>query len=82
VFLQSLGKQDKKGETYSFGESVIDLAKLDREKDLYLGDERAEYFVCGPEPFMIAIRRHLMGWGVDKKRINLELFATGDVADE
>lgn len=82
VFLQTVGEQDKEGETYNFGETVIDLARLDREKDLYLGDERAEYFVCGPEGFMIAIRRHLMGWGVDKKRISLELFATGDVADE
>lgn len=82
VFLQTVGEQDKEGETYNFGETVIDLARLDREKDLYLGNERAEYFVCGPEGFMIAIRRHLMGWGVDKKRISLELFATGDVADE
>lgn len=82
VFLQTVGEQDKEGETYNFGETVIDLARLDREKDLYLGNERAEYFVCGPEGFMIAIRSHLMGWGVDKKRISLELFATGDVADE
>lgn len=82
VFLESVGEGDKVGETYNFGESRLELERLDREKDLFLGDSRAEYFVCGPEPFMIDIRRRLMGWGVDKKRISLELFATGDVADE
>lgn len=82
VFLRTLGAEDKQGEHYEFGDMRMDLAKLDQEKDLFLGNGKAEYFICGPEQFMIDVRRTLVGLGVDKSRVFLELFATGDVADE
>ncbi|KAJ9149301.1 Flavohemoprotein [Pleurostoma richardsiae] len=65
------------------GEKRLDVLDLkDREELLFLGDKRAEYYICGPEAFMLDLRRKLEGLGVDKNRIFLELFATGDVPSE
>ncbi|KAL2129698.1 hypothetical protein VTI74DRAFT_7428 [Chaetomium olivicolor] len=82
VFLRNLATDDQAGVHYEFGDMRMDLAKLDKERDLFLGNDKAEYFICGPEPFMVDVRRTLVGMGVDKSRIFLELFATGDVADD
>jgi nitric oxide dioxygenase len=82
VFLRNLGPEDRAGEHYEFGDMRLDLAKLDKEADLFLSNPRAEYFICGPETFMIDVRHALMAMGVDKSRIFLELFATGDVPDD
>lgn len=64
--------------------SRLDLATLQGpEMELFfLQDARAEYFVCGPEEFMVEARRTLVEkFGVGKERVYLELFATGDVED-
>ncbi|KAK4120610.1 globin-like protein [Parathielavia appendiculata] len=82
VFLHTLGPKDRVREHYEFCEMRMDLAKLDKERDLFLHDARAEYFICGPEAFMLDKRAALMAMGVDQSRIFLELFATGDVAAE
>ncbi|CAP61937.1 uncharacterized protein PODANS_5_1700 [Podospora anserina S mat+] len=82
VFLRTLGPEDRAGVHYEFGDMRLDLAKLDKERGLFLGDSRAEYYICGPEAFMIDVRRTLVEQGVDRSRIFLELFATGDVSDE
>ncbi|KAK0610088.1 globin-like protein [Bombardia bombarda] len=82
VFLRALGPEDREGVDYHFGQMRLDLGKLDRERDLHVGDARAEYYVCGPEGFMVDVRRELVGMGVDKARVHLELFATGDVPDD
>lgn len=79
VFLTTVDDKDKIGVDYHFGETRIDLEKLHREKDLFLGDQRAEYFICGPELFMIQTRKALMDKGVADERIRLEVFATGGV---
>lgn len=79
VFLRNLGPEDQAGVNYEFGDMRLDLAKLDRDRDLFVGNPAAEYFICGPEPFMIDVRAALEGLGVDRSRIFLELFATGDV---
>jgi nitric oxide dioxygenase len=80
VFLRNLGPDDKAGVHYEFGDMRLDLAKLDAQRDLFVGDARAEYFVCGPEPFMVDVRAALEAMGVERSRVFLELFATGDVA--
>ena len=84
IFLRAPGPNDKAGVDYQFeGEMRLNLEKLDKDKDLFLGDQRTEYYLCGPEPWMVEIRRELKAKGVDtKRRVFLELFATGDVADE
>ncbi|KAH8906693.1 globin-like protein [Coniochaeta sp. PMI_546] len=79
VFLTSVGDEDKAGVDYHFGETRIDLEKLDAERDLYLSDKRAEYFVCGPRLFMIQTQKALMSRGVEEERIHLEVFETGGV---
>lgn len=61
--------------------SRLDILALDRELELFVHDRRAEYYICGPEAFMLEIRRTLMDMGVEKGRVYLELFATGDVED-
>lgn len=60
----------------------LDIAALDREGKLFVSNPRAEYFICGPEKFMLDARKTLVGLGVDKSRVFLELFATGDVPDD
>ncbi|KAK4131281.1 globin-like protein [Trichocladium antarcticum] len=82
VFLRTLGPEDREGVHYEFGDMRLDLAKLDKERNLHVGDPKAEYFLCGPEEFMKDVRSTLAGLGVDKSRVFLELFATGDVSDE
>ncbi|ROW03678.1 hypothetical protein VMCG_05342 [Cytospora schulzeri] len=61
------------------GKPRLDLLALDRKGELFVHDPRGEYYICGPETFMLQLRRTLMDLGVDKDRVYLELFATGDV---
>lgn len=82
VFLKTLGPQDKAGVDYNFGESRLDFEKLNGEKDLHLNNGQAEYFVCGPESFMIDVRKALVARGVSLDRVHLELFNTGNVSEE
>lgn len=55
----------------------MDLSKLDGEKDLLLGDETAEYYICGPISFMSDIQKGLLALGIGKDMIKLEVFGTG-----
>lgn len=59
----------------------LDVSTLDRERQLFVHDDRAEYYVCGPQGFMLDVREKLVNLGVVKERVFLELFATGDVED-
>ncbi|CAN8104138.1 unnamed protein product [Discula destructiva] len=59
----------------------LDIARLDQVTKLFIDDRRAEYYVCGPERFMLDIQKKLVESGVEKQRVFLELFATGDVDD-
>lgn len=60
----------------------LEVRMLQREKELFVGDSGAEYFVCGPEEFMVQVRGALVeGLGVVRERVHLELFATGDVVE-
>ncbi|KAJ9157031.1 Globin-like protein [Coniochaeta hoffmannii] len=79
VFLTTVNDQDKAGVDYHFGQTRVDLEKLDQDKELFLGDQRAEYFICGPELFMLQTKKALESKGVPEERIKLEVFATGGV---
>jgi nitric oxide dioxygenase len=57
----------------------LNLEKVDKEKDLFLGEKGTEYFVCGPEQFMVDMETKLKEFGVDAGQINMELFGTGGV---
>lgn len=55
----------------------LELAKLDKEKDLHVGNAKAQYFVCGPETFMKDVEEGLRQMGVDAGRIHSEMFGPG-----
>ncbi|GJD02407.1 globin [Colletotrichum higginsianum] len=77
IFLGEVQPGDEKGREYDY-EQHLDLTKLPRE-ELGLGDARTEYYVCGPRDWMLKVRLVLEGLGVERERVKLELFATGDV---
>jgi len=80
IWLRNLGADDQPDADFDHGGSRMDLSQLDREKDLFASNAKAEYFICGPESFMTDTKRKLEAMGVGADRINLELFTTGDVA--
>ena len=62
----------------------VDLQKLlpDTE-DLHLDNSSTEYYVCGPESFMLEVAVHLVDeLHVSRQRIRFELFSTGDLEDQ
>jgi nitric oxide dioxygenase len=59
-------------------EGMIQVDKLDADL-LALGDKKAIYYVCGPDPFMRDIVGGLKARGVDKDRIIVEAFRAGEV---
>ncbi|TDZ54361.1 Flavohemoprotein [Colletotrichum trifolii] len=79
VFLSRVREGDVQGSEYDFGEH-LDLGKLPAG-ELGLGDERSEYYLCGPRDWMLKVRLVLEGLGVARERVKLELFATGDVEE-
>jgi nitric oxide dioxygenase len=79
VVLKNIQPQDVEGETYDIS-GRLDLSTLiDKERLLYLDDVAAEYYICGPEPWMVEVRSWLVSKGVPLERQHLELFKTGDV---
>ncbi|GKT49733.1 flavohemoprotein [Colletotrichum spaethianum] len=77
IFLNEVKPGDQKGQEYDY-EQHLDLTKLPQE-ELGLSDNRTEYYVCGPRDWMLKVRLVLEGLGVERARVKLELFATGDV---
>ncbi|TKA65086.1 hypothetical protein B0A49_06188 [Cryomyces minteri] len=55
----------------------MNLSKLDKERDLFLGNEAAEYHTCGSESFRMDMKKSLRTYGGDGGRIKLELYGTG-----
>ena len=47
-------------------------------KMLFDVKEIDEYFICGPEPMMLAIREALESLGEERKKIHIELFSSPD----
>lgn len=62
----------------------VDLQKLLADKDdLHLDNKSTEYYVCGPESFMLDVAMHLVDeLHVSRQRIRFELFSTGDLEDK
>ena len=76
VFMKYPSDSDAEGMDYQFS-GRMSLGKLDREGDLFLDKQDAEYFICGPERFMVDMQETLRGYGVQDERIRLEVFGTG-----
>ena len=80
IFLDSAGEGDVKGVDFDFA-SELDLKVLDAGKDLFVGNAEAEYYICGPEEWMMSVRKGLEGMGVSRGRMHLELFGTGNIPE-
>lgn len=78
IFLETVRNGDEQGVAYDFV-GTINLEKLAEENLLHLENSGAEYYVCGPEDWMVSVRAWLEGKGVGRERQHLELFKTGDV---
>ena len=78
VFNKEPAADDKQGVDYEF-KGRMSLNKLDTDHDLFINDATAEYYVCGPEQFMVDMENELKGWGIGPKRIKLEVFGTGEI---
>lgn len=79
TFFTSLPSEgEKQGVDYHFA-GRVDLSKLDAKKDLFLDNQDAEYFVCGPASFMTDMESSLKAQGVKADHIKMELFGTGGV---
>lgn len=77
IFKTVINSTDRPGETYDYNERM-DLAKL-KPEELHLQHGGTEYFICGPEQFMINQKLYLMQQGVSASRIKCEIFTTGDL---
>lgn len=78
IFLKDSREGDTKGAAYDF-EGRMQNERLEEEDLLPLPNSGAEYYICGPERWMIDLRAWLLAKGVEAGRIHLELFGTGDV---
>jgi nitric oxide dioxygenase len=78
IFKTQLADRDIVGVTYNY-DSRMDLAKVDSE-DLFLQNSSTEYYICGPEQFMLEMSDYLKAQGVPAARVKFELFSTGDLA--
>ncbi|KAG5913737.1 hypothetical protein E4U42_000900, partial [Claviceps africana] len=78
AFVAEAGAAYEKGVDYDY-EGRLSVATLADEGGLYLDDKTTEYYVCGPEDWMVQTREELVGRGVSRERVHVELFRTGDV---
>ncbi|KAL7793723.1 globin-like protein [Trichoderma ceciliae] len=78
IFLKTIQEGDRKGREYDY-EGRVDLDTLEADGLLPLQDASAEYYICGPEEWMIQTRAELEKKGVSLEKQHLELFRTGTV---
>lgn len=77
IFKTHLASGDLAGVNFDY-DYRVDLAKVDRE-DLFLSHRGTEYYLCGPEQFMVEMAEYLKMQGVQLQQVKLELFSTGDM---
>lgn len=81
LFLEKVKQGEEKGRDFDF-DGMFDMSRLDQDKHLSLKDSRTEYYICGPQAWMLSVRDRLEGLGVSRERMHMELFGTGDVNDQ
>ncbi|KAJ9655941.1 Nitric oxide oxidoreductase [Neophaeococcomyces mojaviensis] len=72
IFYEEVADSDRKGVDYDY-EGRIELANI-KDKVLL---QNANYYLCGPVPFMQAQQRSLEALGVPTERIYSEVFGSG-----
>lgn len=77
IFLSNTRGGDEQGSDYDY-KGRLDLDTLEKDQVLSFADA-SEYYICGPEEWMVQVRALLEARGVSRARQHLELFRTGDV---
>jgi nitric oxide dioxygenase len=77
VFFDARPRQDPSEDITAHYTGKFDLSKLDKQEELFLHQDKTEYYICGPTSFMIDSERTLVQYGVDPARIHMELFGVG-----
>ena len=77
-FTSSPSANEKHGVDYDY-QGRIDLTNLDGNKDLFLDNAQTQYYICGPEAFMVEMAGGLKARGVASERVHMELFGSGGV---
>ncbi|EME46033.1 hypothetical protein DOTSEDRAFT_70129 [Dothistroma septosporum NZE10] len=79
TFIKNLKAEvDHEGQNYTqAGRLALEL--VDAAKDLFLGDSKTKYFICGPEAFMADMWKGLKAKNIDESRIKMEVFGTGEI---
>ncbi|OTA58844.1 globin-like protein [Hypoxylon sp. EC38] len=72
-FKSRLSDSDVLSYTSTFENDFLSLTS----EDLYLGNSSAEYYICGPEKFMMQASNHLHKHGVKPERVQFEIFSVG-----
>lgn len=80
-FIKNPNENITEGHDYHI-QGRLDLHKLDHKNDLFLHDNRTQYFVCGPESFMADVENGLLDRAVDPTRIHLEIFGVGAIVQD
>ncbi|BCS21944.1 uncharacterized protein APUU_30169A [Aspergillus puulaauensis] len=75
-FIEAPEASDKAGTDYHHI-GRLNLQRLHTHRDLFLNEAHTKYYICGPSPFLDAVRRSLTSEGVDSSRIKAELFGVG-----
>jgi nitric oxide dioxygenase len=78
LFNSSVTPEDERGVHYHH-QGYVDLDKMDKDAHLFLGNPKAEYYICGPMPFMLSLDKAFQSKGVTPAQIHMELFGTGGV---
>lgn len=71
IFLESVADQDHQGEDYD----LVGYVDLTRIRDHVLLPD-ADYYICGPRPFIRMHRKQLLAMGVGLDRIHYEVFGS------
>ena len=71
VFYENPLESDQQGVDYHF-QGLLDLELVEESTK----QAEADYYLCGPVPFMGGVHKKLTEWGVDKSRIHYEIFGS------
>ncbi|KAK6543697.1 hypothetical protein TWF694_000432 [Orbilia ellipsospora] len=78
VYRQDLASSEH-AENYKVLGGRINLRALGRSTDLHLDNPNTQYFICGPDSFMLDLKEVLVSLGAAAGNVKYERFGTGDV---
>ncbi|KAL2110129.1 hypothetical protein VUR80DRAFT_1573 [Thermomyces stellatus] len=77
IFKSQLAEVDLIGVNYDY-DARVDLGAVG-SRDLHLDHGAAEYYICGPEQFMVEMTDYLLLQGVSMGRVKFSPFSTGEL---